>query len=524
MNAIKNHKTRTIILALIVVVAGYFVIRAMTKKTPAPTYVISTVTKGTVVSSITGTGQISTSETVTLQPQVSGPLISVRAKAGDKVTKGEALFSIQATDAARAVQTARDSVASAQLDLRSTQSQNTASTADQAKAVKTAYATLLSSGLQPQPSDQTTAAFQVPTISGNYTLGSEGTITLTTYSSQGGVSFNTSGLVTSTGLTNSTTAQPIGNSGLYILFPSNVKGGLAWTISIPNKSSASYISNENAYETALQNQTQGADPDGTLAVTLQSKQLAITQAQNSLASALETLAKYTVTSPFTGTLASVPVSAGDQVSSATTLGTVITNQEVATLSLNEVDVSKVKVGDKATLTFDAIDGLSLAGTVAIVNPVGTVSSGVVNYAVTIDLDTQDNRVKSGMTVTAAIQTAVAQDVLTVPSSAVKTSNGSSYVLTVPADTSTATTVTATGTQGISLAVPPNQAPVQAGITDGANTEIISGLSEGSKIVTKTVAATATKTISAAASKAPSTASLIGGGGATRGGGSFVGGK
>lgn len=499
-----THKIISSCIALVIVVGGYMVVHAATKTTPAPTYVIGQVQRGTIVSTVTSSGQIATSDTVELKPQVSGPLSSIRVKAGDKVTKGQVLFTIQATDAARAVQTARDNLASAQLELRSTQSQTNTNTGDLAKAVKNAYITLLSSNLTAQPADTTTAGYQQPTISGNYTLGKEGTITITTYSSQGGISFTTSGLVTTFGLTNTVTAQPIGDCGLYIVFPNTVKGGLTWTISIPNKNASSYLSNQNAYENALENQNEAADPDGSTAVSLQSKQLSVSQAQNSLASAQETLANYTITSPFTGILASVPVSVGDQVSSGTTLGTVITNQEVATLSLNEVDVSKVKVGDKATLTFDAVDGLSLAGTVSTVDPVGTVSSGVVNYAVTISLDTQDDRVKSGMTVTAAIETAVAQDVLTVPSGAVKTINGISYVAVVAADTAISTSNT-----GITLAAAPTQTPVQIGITDGTYTEITSGLNEGDKVVTKTVAASASAAQAAKTTTAPS---LLGGGG------------
>lgn len=501
---IKTHKITTIILTLIIVGAGYFVIHAATQKTPAPTYVTGTVQTGTIVSTVTSTGQISTSQSVVLQPQVSGQLVSIHAKVGDSITAGQALFSIDATDAARAVETARENVTAAQLDLRSTQTQGTTAVSDAAKTVKNAYTTLLSSNLQPQPSDLTTANSQVPTISGNYTLGTEGVITLTTYSSQGGVSFNTSGLITAQGLTNSTTPQPIGTSGLYVVFPTNVKGGLIWTISIPNKASASYVSNENAYETALENQTQANDPNGTSAVTLQSKQLAVTQAQNSLASAEETLAKYTVTAPFSGTLATLPVNVGDQVSPTTTLATAITSNEIATLSLNEVDVSKVQVGQKATLTFDAVPGLSIAGTVSTVNPVGTVTSGVVNYTVTVSLDTQDPRVKSGMTVTAAIQTAIAQNVLEVPSSAVKTNNNGTYVLLPASGTATAPTPT----------------PVQTGIADGINSEITSGLTAGQSIITKTIAATST-----AAKPATAAPSLLGGSttGGNRGGG-FTGGS
>jgi len=518
---IRTHKTTSIILALIIVVAGYFVMHAATKTTPPSTYVLGKVQTGTIVASVTETGQISTSETVNLEPQVSGQLTSVDAQPGASVTKGEPLFSVDATNASRAVVTDQESLSGAQLDLRSTQAQNATTIANDTKAVSDAYTTLLSSGLQAQSADLTTANYQVPTISGNYTLGNEGTITLTTYSSQGGVSFNTTGLVTSTGLTNSISPQPIGNSGLYVQFPSNIKGGLTWTISIPNEASSDYISNENAYQTALETQTEDNDPNGTLAVNLQSKQLAVTQAQNSLANDEETLAEYTVTAPFSGTLATVPVNVGDQVSSGTTLGTVITNQEIATLTLNEVDVSKIQIGDKATLSFDAVSGLTLVGTVATIDPVGTVSSGVVNYTVTVSLDTQDPRIKSGMSVTADIQTAIADNVLEVPSSAIKTSGTNSYVL-VPsaAAPSTATTPTTTGiqTQGVSLPTPPTEVPVQIGITDGTNTEITSGLTAGQTIVIKTITATTT------AAKTTTTAapSLLGGA-TTRGAGGFGGG-
>lgn len=507
---ISTHKKTSIFIGIVFIAIVYFIIHVLVGKNVKTAYVLGTAQTGTVVATVTSTGQIATSATLDLKPQVSGAITAIYAKAGDKVKKGQALFSIEATDAARAVKTAQNNLASAKLDLLATETSQKNSTVDQSDAVKTAYTTLLSSGLSPQPADQTTANSQLPTISGNYTLEKEGTITLTTYSSQGGVSFEASGLVSATGLTNSTTAQPIGNSGLYILFPSNIKGGYTWTIDIPNKNSAGYISNKSAYDTAVKNQQQAQDPASSNAVTLQSKQLAVVQAQNSLASAQETLADYTIRAPFDGVLATIPVIVGDQASSATTLGTVITNQEIVSLSLNEVDVSKVKVGDKATLTFDAVPDLSITGTVAEINPIGTVTSGVVNYTVKITLDTQDARVKSGMSVTAAIQTGIAQNVVTVPTAAIKTTNGTSYVMTVPdGDTSTPAE---TGT-GVYLATAPTRTEVQVGITDGTTTEITSGLTDGQSIVIKTVAATATTTTTA-----KSSTSLLGGGaGRTTGG-------
>jgi RND family efflux transporter MFP subunit len=503
---ISTHIKTSIFIALVIVVGGYFVISALAKGSVKTAYVLGTAQTGTVVSTVTSTGQISTSATIDLKPTVSGNITKIYATAGSKVTKGQALFSIEATDAARAVKTAQNNVAAAKLDLLSTQTSLKNTSSDQTDAVSNAYTTLLSSGLAPLPADQDTSKYTLPTISGNYTLGKEGTVTITTYNSQGGISFNATGLVDATGLTNSTTAQPIGTSGLFIQFPSSIKGGLTWTVSIPNTNSSSYISNKSAYDNAVKDQQQAADPASSNAVTLQSKQLSVVQAENSLASAEETLADYTVRAPFDGTLATVDVIVGDQASSGTALGTVITDQEIVALSLNEVDVSKVAVGDKATLTFDAVSDLSITGTVVEINPVGTVTSGVVNYTVKITLDTQDARVKSGMSVTVAIQTGIAQNVVTVPTAAIKTTNGTSYVMTVPeGDTST---TPATGT-GVYLATAPTRTEVQVGITDGTTTEITSGLTDGQSIVTKTVTATTATT----ATTAKSSTSLLGGGGA-----------
>jgi HlyD family secretion protein len=519
---ISTHKKTSIFLGIVIILILYLVIHALTKSKAPTAYVLGTATNGTVISTVTGTGQVSNTSTLDINPQVSGTLTSVRVNAGDSVSKGQVLFTIQATDAAQAVQTAQDNLAAAKLDLESTETSINDTTTNDSTAVTNAYNTLLSSGLTAQPADQNTSDYQQPTISGNYLLGKEGTITITTYNSQGGISFQSSGLVSSTGLTNSVTPQPIGNSGLYILFPDKIIGGLTWNIAIPNTGSPNYISNETAYNNAVQTQTEDNDPSGTNAVTLQSKQLAVTEAEDSLESAEQTLAEYTITAPFSGIMATSPEFVGDNVSPSSTLGTLITNEQVVDLSLNEVDVAKITVGDKATLTFDAVSGLTLTGTVQTIDPVGTVSSGVVNYSVTLSLDTQDPRVKSGMSVTADIQAGIAADTLTVPSSAVKTTNGSSYVLTVPkGDTSTPVAASGTTTTGqtgeVTLLTPPVATSVTTGLTDGITTQITSGLTEGQSIVTKTVVASATTTPTAAATATTSTrgGGFGGGGGAIR---------
>ena len=236
---------------------------------------------------------------------------------------------------------------------------------------------------------------------------------------------------------------------------------------------------------------------------LQSSELSVTQKQNALQDAKNALADYYVYAPFDGTIASVPVVVGDSASS--TLGTIITSQQVAVMSLNEVDVAKLSLGQKATLTFDAVPDLTITGKVVQIDSIGTVSSGVVNYNVKISFDTNDSRVKPGMSVNATIITNIKQNVLTVANSAVKTlpaqasQNETSYVETF--DTALSTPLI--GVQGSPSIVLPIKKDVLVGISNDTVTEISSGVKEGDIIVTKTITGTST-------TKTTSTKSILGG--------------
>ena len=210
------------------------------------------------------------------------------------------------------------------------------------------------------------------------------------------------------------------------------------------------------------------------------------QKQAALADARLALADTQVRAPFGGTLASFTAKRGDSVSNGATVGTMISEQKIAQLSLNEVDVAHVQIGDKATLTFDAIEDLTLTGKVAEIDSIGTVSQNVVSYKVKIGFDTQDARVKPGMTVNASIQIDTKQDVLVVPSSAVKTQNGVSYVQSFEPELSATS-----GPQGVTSDATPRQIRVEIGISDDTNVEIVSGLNEGQQIIVRTITGTAT---------------------------------
>jgi len=242
---------------------------------------------------------------------------------------------------------------------------------------------------------------------------------------------------------------------------------------------------------------------------IQSSELVLEQRRNALLDAKEKLADYFIYAPFAGTIAKLNTKKSDAVTSGTLVATLITKQKIAEISLNEVDVSKIKVGQKATLTFDAVSGLGIAGSVAEVDTVGTVSQGVVTYNVKIGFDTQDDRIKPGMSVSAAIITDIKQDVLIVPQSSVK-SQGDTYYVEMFASP----LVSSGDTQGTTSSVLPQQRIVEVGISNDMSYEIVSGLKEGDQIVSRIITAT-TKTQSTI-----QTPSLFGSPSGNRGGGTI----
>jgi len=523
------HKVISLIVVILLVGGAYLTFH---KKATAETrYVTTEASLGTVVASVTGSGQVSASNQIDLKPKVSGNVTYVGVKAGDSVKQGKLLFSIDSTDAQKAVRDAQTNLDQAKLALQKLQeppdslsviqtkdaiAQAQADITNQDLAVKNAYTNLLNITPQAVPTiDNTTTDYTAPTISGNYVLGKEGDININV-NSAGGAYFTFSGLVSGVGNFSTLTPQPIGDTGLFIKFPSGIQQITAWTISIPNKNATGYLSAYNAYQSAQQNYQTSLSADnrsiaentqkltelqaGTDPIQIQTQQLSITQAENALADAEQTLSNYSIYAPFDGVIASVNAQVGQPGDSGTALGTIITNQELAQITLNEVDVSKIKLGDKATLTFDAIDGLSIAGQVASIDAVGTVTQGVVNYTVKIAFDTSDPRIKPGMSVSAAIVTDVAQNVLTVPNSAVKTINGASYVSVF--DTPL---VGSDSNSGAVSAIPPRQQAVEVGLSNDTLTEITSGLKEGDQVVSRTITSSPTSTSTGAAP------SLLGGG-------------
>jgi membrane fusion protein, macrolide-specific efflux system len=167
-------------------------------------------------------------------------------------------------------------------------------------------------------------------------------------------------------------------------------------------------------------------------------------------------------------------------------------QPQATVNLSEIDVTKVKVGQKVTLTMDAFPDKSFTGKVSAIDTNGSVSSGVTTYPTTIVFDSAPDTVYPNMAVSASIITDIKHDVVLVPSAAVQTSNGQSMVRVMKDGKVT-------------------MVPVEIGGANDTQTEIVSGIDEGDTVVTSTITPNAGGQ-SGSASPFGSTGGGMGGGG------------
>ncbi|MFH1973226.1 MAG: efflux RND transporter periplasmic adaptor subunit [Patescibacteria group bacterium] len=216
--------------------------------------------------------------------------------------------------------------------------------------------------------------------------------------------------------------------------------------------------------------------------TIRQRESSLQDARDNLQDAQEALNDCTVVAPFNGVVTNIEGKLAAKVSQSTTLATLLTKERIAEISLNEVDITKIKVGQKATLTFDALEDLTVAGTVGEVDIIGSVSQGVVSYGVKVVLETQDDRVRPGMSVSVSIITEAKADVIVVPNAAVKDNGGVTTVQVLATDASESEAA-----QGIASDSPPETRVVQVGLSDDNSTEITVGLTEGERVVTRTVA-------------------------------------
>jgi RND family efflux transporter MFP subunit len=202
---------------------------------------------------------------------------------------------------------------------------------------------------------------------------------------------------------------------------------------------------------------------------LRTAQASVDQAQISVSQAQDNLAKADLVSPINGTVSTVNYNVGDTPSGTAVVVADLSQIQVK-VTVAEIDISKIKVGQTAQMTMDALPGKTYTATVASIAPVGTVTQGVVNYAVTVKLIDSDGDVLPGMTANLAIEVDRRTNVLLAPLRAIKT-QGNQKVATVLY-------------KGQQIST-----PVTTGLSNDTQVEVTSGLQEGDEVVIGTTTTT-----------------------------------
>ncbi len=201
-----------------------------------------------------------------------------------------------------------------------------------------------------------------------------------------------------------------------------------------------------------------------LELTKQSLELA----DQSLAQAQKQLREATITAPFDGVVAEVGVDEKDTVSTATTIIHLIDPSSMELkVEVDEIDVTEVKTGQRATIELDALAGLPLEGKVSSISLLSKEEGGVITYDVKINFDVPEGAgIRTGMSASADIIINERSNILLVSSRAIKQNSQGNTVVQVSVNGQIEERIVTTG------------------ISDGLQTEIVDGLKEGEMVIEK----------------------------------------
>jgi RND family efflux transporter MFP subunit len=196
----------------------------------------------------------------------------------------------------------------------------------------------------------------------------------------------------------------------------------------------------------------------------------VAQAQAQLQQAQIKLDDATLRAPFAGAVAELNVTPGEQIGQQAPVTLLDVSRYQVKVTVDEVDVARVAVGQPAEVLIDALGAPALTGTVKRIAPQSEAGKSVTSYEVTIEIDPRGRPIKPGMTASASIIGERRDGVLRVPAAAVRTENGASVV-----------SVIATGKDGKRTV---STVPVELGLRAGDQVEIRGGLTEGQQVLVK----------------------------------------
>ena len=397
------------VVSILVLGGGYWTYKYFAAKPTVAANITAKAKMGSVKKVITATGTVNFPHSIPLQfandgQVVNGQVVELNIKDGDSVIKGQVLARIDDTDLQTAVVQQQANLKTAQTKLQSVRDGYNAQTLATAQtALVKAQQSLITAQ---QNADPAYLANQVFLADQNVKLASDALAKAQQSGATSSIQPAQSSL--NQALTAQTTAQNLQNGG----------AALALTAAQADVTSAQYkLDKEEAGPTAAE---------------LQTAEASIAQAQAQLDSANAKLGGATILAPTDA----VVINCGLQLYQFTTNSSTITitptdgtgsNLEVIAM-IDQADIAQVKIDQKADITLDAYPDEHSSGTVSLVALQGTTASNVTTFKVTVAVDNASDKLRSGMNANIDIVVAEVNNVLTVPSEAVKTRGTKKEVL------------------------------------------------------------------------------------------------
>jgi HlyD family secretion protein len=195
------------------------------------------------------------------------------------------------------------------------------------------------------------------------------------------------------------------------------------------------------------------------------QQAQVEQEQANMQSIQVQIAQASLVSPINGIVTVQNAKVGQIAGAGQVITSIISGSDFEVdAEVPETDIGKVAVGNGVNMTFDAFPNETFTGKVFYIDPAETIVSGVVDYEVKVSFDKADPRIKSGLTANLDINTKTDANALILPQFAIVQNVSGTFVDVLQNNTET-------------------QIPVTLGIRDEkGNVEVLSGVTNGEKVI------------------------------------------
>ena len=434
-----------------------------TTKTTSGEIETATVRRGSIIQSISTTGTIDSSDTQILSPKVSGEVLQ-SIDVGKEVKKDDILLKVDNSDlqltvaqaqinvenaenslkearisyqaaldanhvaiqlAKLQIQSAQNSVESAANSINNTENSGSSSVENAQLAVKKAQDSYNYSIAQAQISLNQAA----DKLNANATDENKYSYQSAYLSRDSAVASATNALDSAIAALNQADAQARASSE-----------------EAKNAYDSALISQSTTYWNTILSQEQALQKIQSSAISLDTAQKQVELAKLNLEDASKNLNNNTIIAPFDGIILSSSYKAGQYTGTGSSAISIASKDFIITTSVNETDMPKVAIGNKATVSFDAYPDQEFTGEVIFISSAPTVTNNITSYEMKVKLNKTDKvKLLYGLSTNLTIITARADNVLMVPIQAVYKENGKEYVdvLVAPPGTTQSNTTSTT---------------------------------------------------------------------------------